>query len=114
MMKRRLRVSREVAAALEARLQTLDHLSTEEAAMMLQRMDPAQASQLVLLMGSSKRSGVLEVMPKVSGATKALADVIEKDIPVGPACKHVPVAPSSLEGSLWVFYTCIMSFVESS
>ncbi|CAK9018921.1 unnamed protein product [Durusdinium trenchii] len=104
----------EVAAALEARLQTLDHLSTEEAAMMLQRMDPAQASQLVLLMGSSKRSGVLEVMPKVSGATKALADVIEKDIPVGPACKHVPVAPSSLEGSLWVFYTCIMSFVESS
>ena len=59
-------------------------------------------------MGSSKRSGVLEVMPKVSGATKALADVIEKDIPVGPACKHVPVAPSSLEGSLWVFYTCIM------
>lgn len=36
-----------VAAALEARLQTLEHLNSEEAATMLSRMAPQQASQMV-------------------------------------------------------------------
>lgn len=36
-----------VAAALEARLQTLEHLNSEEAATMLSRMAPKQASQMV-------------------------------------------------------------------
>ncbi len=41
------RKSIKVAAALEARLQTLEHLNSEEAATMLSRMAPQQASQMV-------------------------------------------------------------------
>ena len=63
----------EVAAALEARLQTLEHLNSEEAATMLSRMAPQQASQMVLLMGSSKRSAVLEVMSEAQKALIAAA-----------------------------------------
>ena len=81
----------EVAAALEARLSTLQHLSPEEAATMLARMPPHQAGQLalgsiataglwplaardstqVLLMGSGNRDRILAALSDTAKAAVA-------------------------------------------
>mmetsp|Transcript_35219 Transcript_35219/g.76087 ORF Transcript_35219/g.76087 Transcript_35219/m.76087 type:complete len:516 (-) Transcript_35219:10-1557(-) len=73
----------EVAAALEARLQTLEHLNSQEAATMLSRMAPQQASQMMLLMGSSKRSEVLEVMTEAQKESIAAALPADTAIALG-------------------------------